>query len=267
MRLLFIGFGTVAQGLSELLIEKKQELEERYGLDWKVTGIVDMLKGSACDPDGLDLEKVMAMVAEGKSISEYPDGGCDWDALTMIAKAEADAMIEVTYTDIKTGQPATDHIRAALARGLHVTTTNKGPLALFSNELADLAGVQRRRVPVRGHRDGGDPAPQPPERDPRRFRNLRDEGHPQRHHQLHPDPDGSRDGLRGRPQTGPGTRLRRGGARRRRARVGRAGQGDHPRQHGFRRFALPRRHAVYGNHRNHLRNRSPLRPPTGNATS
>jgi homoserine dehydrogenase len=139
MRLLFIGFGTVAQGLSELLIEKKQELEKLYGLDWTVTGIVDMLKGSAHNPDGLDLEKIMAMTADGRSISDYPDGGCDWDALTMIEKAEADAMLELTYTDIKTGQPATDHIRAALARGLHVTTSNKGPLALFSNELIELA--------------------------------------------------------------------------------------------------------------------------------
>jgi len=139
MRLLFIGFGTVAQGLAELLIEKKAELEQAYGLDWEVTGIVDMLKGSAHNPEGLDLEAIMDMVADGRSISEYPDGGCDWDALTMIGKAEADAMLELTYTDIKTGQPATDHIRAALARGLHVTTTNKGPLALFSNELVDLA--------------------------------------------------------------------------------------------------------------------------------
>ena len=98
-----------------------------------------MLKGSAYNPDGLDLEKVMAMAADGTSISEYPDGGCDWDALTMIEKAEADAMLELTYTDIKTGQPATDHVRAALARGLHVTTSNKGPLALFSNELIELA--------------------------------------------------------------------------------------------------------------------------------
>ena len=139
MRLLFIGFGTVAQGLAELLIEKRAELEMVYGLDWKITGIVDMLKGSAHNPDGLDLEAIMAMVADGRSISEYADGGCDWDALTMIERAEADAMLELTYTDIKTGQPATDHIRAALARGLHVTTTNKGPLALFSNELVDLA--------------------------------------------------------------------------------------------------------------------------------
>ncbi len=145
MRLLFVGFGTVAQGLCELLLEKRRNLGSEYGLDWKVTGIVDMLKGSAHNPDGLDLEKIMAMVAGGQSISDYPNGGCDWDAIKMIERAEADAMIEVTYTDITSGQPATDHIRAALGRGIHVTTTNKGPLALFSNELDELAkshGVQ-----------------------------------------------------------------------------------------------------------------------------
>jgi homoserine dehydrogenase len=141
MRLLFVGFGTVAQGLSELLIEKKDELREDYGLDWTVTGIVDTLKGSAHNPDGLDLEEIMKMVADDRSISEMPTSGCDWDALQMIEGAEADAMIEVTYTDIETGQPATDHVRAALARGMHVTTTNKGPLALFSNELVELAST------------------------------------------------------------------------------------------------------------------------------
>ncbi len=145
MRLLFVGFGTVAQGLSELLINKKDELAEKYGLDWQVTGIVDMLKGSAQNPNGLDLEKILAMVGEGQSISDYPDGGCDCDAMTMINRCDADVMLEMTYTDIKTGQPATDHCRAALKRGMSVATTNKGPLALYSNELADLAkanGVQ-----------------------------------------------------------------------------------------------------------------------------
>jgi homoserine dehydrogenase len=139
MRLLFIGFGTVAQGLSELLIEKKDELKNNYNLDWTVTGIVDMLKGSAFNPDGIDLEEIMKMVSEDRSISEYSDGGCTWDALEMISKCDADTVLELTYTDIKSGQPATDHIRAALAKGLHVTTTNKGPLALFSNELVDLS--------------------------------------------------------------------------------------------------------------------------------
>ncbi len=141
MRLLFIGFGTVAQGLSELLLEKRARLSSRHGLDWTITGIVDTLKGSAADPEGLDLEAVMAAVAAGRSISELP-GGCDWDAPAMIERAEADALIEVTYTDITTGQPATDHIRAAIARDLHVTTTNKGPLALHSRELVDAAAAK-----------------------------------------------------------------------------------------------------------------------------
>jgi homoserine dehydrogenase len=157
MRLLFVGFGTVAQGLSELLLEKRAELASRYGFDWQVTGIADMLKGSAHNADGLDLERIMVMVAGGQSISDYPDGGCDWDAPQMVERADADAMLEVTYTDITTGQPATDHIRSALGRGMHVTTTNKGPLALFSNELEALAKSKNVRFLYEGTVMAGTP--------------------------------------------------------------------------------------------------------------
>jgi len=139
MRLLMIGFGTVAQGLSELLLGKREELERTYGFTWQVTGISDMLKGSCYHPDGIDLQQALEMASRGTSLSSCAKGGCNWDALTMIEKAEADAMLEATYTDIKTGQPATDHIRAALGRGMHVSTTNKGPLALFYPELSALA--------------------------------------------------------------------------------------------------------------------------------
>jgi len=142
MKLLFIGFGTVGQGLSELLLTKKDELASQYGLDWKVVGIADTLKGSAYDPEGLDLAEAVARAERGESLSSWPGKGCDWDAPTMIAEADADVMFEATYTDITTGQPATDHVRAALGRGMHVTTTNKGPVALFSGELMDQAAAR-----------------------------------------------------------------------------------------------------------------------------
>ena len=145
MRLLFVGFGTVAQGLAELLIEKSEYLQSEYGLEWSVTGIVDTLKGAAMNAEGIHIEQIMNMVENGRSISEYSEGGCSMDAMEMIEKCDADVMLELTYTDIKTGQPATDHVRSALGRGMHVTTTNTGPLALHSNELSDLArdrGVQ-----------------------------------------------------------------------------------------------------------------------------
>jgi homoserine dehydrogenase len=144
MRLLLIGFGTVGQGLSELLVEKQAHLLERYGFEWTVTGIADTLKGSVYDPDGVDVEQALMSVERGDSLSDWPEIGCDWDAPTMIAEADADTMLEITYTDIETGQPATDHVRAALDRGLQVATTNKGPVALFYRELQELA--ERRGV-------------------------------------------------------------------------------------------------------------------------
>jgi len=138
MRLLFIGFGTVGQGLAELMIEKKSELSKKYGLETRVVGISDLLKGSLYNPDGIDLQKACDLARADKKLSEMPDA-FDGDALALIAKAEADMMVEMTYTDIKTGEPATAHIRAALEKGMHVTTTNKGPVALFFRDLDKLA--------------------------------------------------------------------------------------------------------------------------------
>jgi homoserine dehydrogenase len=144
MRLLFLGFGTVGQGLAELLLSKRDELKRTYGFDWKVTGIADMIKGSACDPRGLDLGKALELAAKGESLTALGRVGKGWDALAIARRVEADVLLEATYTDIKTGEPATSHIKAALERGLHVVTTNKGPLALHYRELSELAA--RRKV-------------------------------------------------------------------------------------------------------------------------
>ena len=210
MRLLFLGFGTVGQGLAELLLAKRDELKKRYGLDWKVTGIADTLKGSAYDPKGIDLAQGARDGRARASRSQRSiAGGKGWDALAMAKQAEADVLLEATYTDIKTGEPATSHIRAALERGMHVVTTNKGPLALHYRELADLAARRKVAVPVRGDRDERHAGAQPRPRDARRRRDPRDAGHPQRHHQLHPDPDGGGAVVRRGPQEGPGARATR----------------------------------------------------------
>jgi homoserine dehydrogenase len=143
MRLVFVGFGTVGQGLAELLLAKRDELKKRYGLDWTVTGIADTLKGNAYDAKGIDLAKALAMAAKGEPLAALDRGGKGWDALAMAKQAKADVLLEATYTDIKTGEPATSHIRAALDRGVHVVTTNKGPLALHYRELAQLAAKRK----------------------------------------------------------------------------------------------------------------------------
>ncbi len=139
MRLSIIGFGTVGQGLAELLVQKRDELARTHDFAWQVVGICDALLGSCYSPDGIDLRLALDHVEAGKSLSELEPGGVDWDAPRMIGDSEPDTMIELTYTDIETGEPATSHVRAALELGQHVVTTNKGPVALHGRELAELA--------------------------------------------------------------------------------------------------------------------------------
>ena len=139
MRLIFLGFGTVGQGLAELLVDKREQLRADYGFDWSVVGIADSLKGNAYDPKGIDLNKALELAKGGGKLSELDKSASGWDAIEMAKKGEADVLLEATYTDIKTGEPATAHIRSALERGLSVVTTNKGPLALHCKELSALA--------------------------------------------------------------------------------------------------------------------------------
>jgi len=139
LKLIFAGFGVVGRGLSDLLIDKKEELASLYGLEWEVVAVSDKLKGSVMDPGGLDLEALVKLADSGKGLEELDAPVKGFDVLEMIDKADADVLIEVTYTDIKTGEPATSHIRKALEKGMHVTTTNKGPIALNYRELSSIA--------------------------------------------------------------------------------------------------------------------------------
>jgi homoserine dehydrogenase len=122
-----------------------------------VTGIADTIKGTAYDPAGIDLAKALALAAKGESLVALDRGGKGWDALAMARQAEADVLLEATYTDIKTGEPATSHIKAALERGVHVVTTNKGPLALHYRELAELAAKHKAEFLFEGTVMSGTP--------------------------------------------------------------------------------------------------------------
>jgi homoserine dehydrogenase len=157
MRLLFVGFGTVGQGLAELLLKKKEFLSKDYGFAPVVVGISDQLKGSAMNANGLDLQEALDLAKAGTSLSEIKDSGFTGDAIGMLNEADADVMLEATYTDIKTGEPATAHIKTALAKGMHVVTTNKGPLALNYLELDKIAQEQNVKFLFEGTVMSGTP--------------------------------------------------------------------------------------------------------------
>lgn len=134
-KLALVGFGVVGQGFCELLSSKKNFLKKNFNLDYRVVAISDSQKGSVFSRGGIDLSKALEWVKGGRSLDEFPGDENGWGALTTIERSGGDILFEATWTDIRTGEPGLSHIRKALEKGMHVVTTNKGPIALFGNQL------------------------------------------------------------------------------------------------------------------------------------
>ncbi len=156
-----IGFGGVGQGLIDILKKKQNYLKESLEIDIEVVAITDINKGSIYHPDGLDLEMVSTVMNQWGSLKDYPDyEGLqkNWDSLKTIRESNADTIIEITYTNVKTGQPAIDHCKAAFQHGKNVVMSNKGPVAIAYKELSELAAKHRVQWGFEGTVMSGTPA-------------------------------------------------------------------------------------------------------------
>ncbi|MDM5337252.1 homoserine dehydrogenase [Fictibacillus enclensis] len=144
-KLAFIGFGTVGQGLAEILKNKKEQLKMNEQFEAEIVAISDFKKGSIYHPRGLDIETALEVLKETGNLENYPSSPglvTGWDSLTTIRESNADTIVEVSYTDVQTGQPAIDHCRTAFMAKKNVVMTNKGPVALAYQELSQLAEKQ-----------------------------------------------------------------------------------------------------------------------------
>ncbi|MBL8175651.1 MAG: hypothetical protein JNK48_13340 [Bryobacterales bacterium] len=127
MNLALIGYGSVGKAFARLLHKKQSQYP------FRIVAIQTARHGAAYHPHGLPIDPPWGPPAP--SIGEFLD------------KAQAEVVFEVTTLNPATGEPALSHIRAAFARGLHVVTANKGPIAHAYEDLrseALRAGVQLR---------------------------------------------------------------------------------------------------------------------------
>jgi len=135
-RLVLVGCGNVGQGLLEILLKKRQELQARYRYEFVVVGVADVAWGTAYNPNGLNIE---ALLKAAKARQKFPQDLKNWDALTLIEKSDATVVCELAFTNLQTGEPAISHCKAAFSAGKHVVTSNKGPAALAYRELKAMA--------------------------------------------------------------------------------------------------------------------------------
>jgi homoserine dehydrogenase len=136
--LALIGFGNVARALARLLLRKQDLLKSKHDIAFSFTGISTGRHGCAVDPNGLDIQKALELAEAGNDISSLSATRVG-NSFEVIESSNAAVVFENSPVTPQNGQPALDHLRAALNLGMHAITANKGPVVFGHRELSTLA--------------------------------------------------------------------------------------------------------------------------------
>jgi len=156
MRIILCGFGVVGQSIAKLLESRSEDLYAIYGLKPRIVGVLDR-NGSAIDPSGLDINRLIDVKKKYNSVKKYADTKNSISGIEIINDLEAEVLIETTESNYKDAEPGMTHIVNAMKRGMHVISVNKGPLALAFPSLMEIAAYNQVLFRFSGTVGGGTP--------------------------------------------------------------------------------------------------------------
>ena len=134
MKAILVGFGFIGRQLVGAIYRKRDAIN-KVDKEFRLVGIGE-IDGYAYNERGLNLEKLSSI----KKLSQYPkDFHMGKTSVELIENCDADLMVEATSTNIVNGEPGLTHIEKALVRGMHVVTSNKGPVVVAFRKLTELA--------------------------------------------------------------------------------------------------------------------------------
>jgi len=130
-----IGKGNVGTRFLEILQEKKKALKDNFNLSFKIIGIFE-IDGALINEKGIDTEELIDLGVDFRQSPYWKKG---IKAKELIKSLNIDVIIETTWTNPDTGEPALSHIIEALNNGIDVISSNKGPFYLEYNKIKKLA--------------------------------------------------------------------------------------------------------------------------------
>ncbi len=145
LKIAMLGFGNAGQAFAKLILEKKEAIKRSYNCDIRIVAIATGTRGSLVNDGGIDLEKAMEDIEKLYRFAAESADFSEMASMEIAGTVDYDVLMELTPLAIHSGQPAIDHIKAALSRGKHAITANKGPIAWAFEELCKLAKEQEAR--------------------------------------------------------------------------------------------------------------------------
>jgi homoserine dehydrogenase len=148
LRLTLLGFGTVGQWLAEALHIRQAWVQQELGVVVTVISAATAHHGLIYREDGLDIPTLLDLVATQQPLTAYPNVTHWTDILEGLQATGGDILAEATGATLRHGEPGLSYIRSALAQGMHVITSSKGPVALAGLDLLALARVHGVQLPM-----------------------------------------------------------------------------------------------------------------------
>ena len=65
VKIVYVGFGIVSQGLAEIILRTNSLLPIPKGTEVRTVGILDIMKGSKIDENGIDMQQILANAEKG----------------------------------------------------------------------------------------------------------------------------------------------------------------------------------------------------------
>lgn len=135
-----VGFGNVGREFLRLLLAKTAVLRDTYGIEWRLTGIASRRIGWLADCRGLDPAALL-----DSRFPELPAWRRPQNVKQWLEAADPGVFFEASSLERRSGQPATEHLKAALESGAHAISANKGPIVHAYRELCELARARGRK--------------------------------------------------------------------------------------------------------------------------
>lgn len=145
-KVMITGYGTVAKELVQLINNQSEELKEKYGILFQITGIIGS-KGMIYEEDGIKLDLLLPYGIGSSALAQYAKAR--GIALTN-PTFSGDVLIECSPTNLENGGAALQYIQQAIDAQMNIVSVSKGALVLALPELQEKANAASLQIKYSG---------------------------------------------------------------------------------------------------------------------
>ncbi len=149
VNIVLLGYGNIGRAFLQVLQEKKEVILARYGLDFRLHSVFRQ-GGALYSRQPLAVKEILDKYSPRASFHEDPAWHQGLGLGTVLESLEPGVVVECISSDRRNGEPGLSLVSAALERGWHVVTADKGPLVAGFRELFGKAKDHQVSLKISG---------------------------------------------------------------------------------------------------------------------